>query len=95
MDTRLMYWPAVAMAALTFIVWLHMYSRRVAQMKRERIHPQAVATSAQLSARLTDSASADNFRNLFELPVLFMKYICSNRTQRTEPSANRTFPPSG
>jgi|SRR6185369_7635813 len=71
MDTRLMYWPAVAMAALTFIVWLHMYSRRVAQMKRERIHPQAVATSAQLSARLTDSASADNFRNLFELPVLF------------------------
>jgi len=71
MDTRLMYWPAVAMAALTFIVWLHMYFRRVAQMKRERIHPQAVATSAQLSARLTDSASADNFRNLFELPVLF------------------------
>ena len=71
MDTRLMFWPAVAMAALTFIVWLHMYFRRVAQMKRERIHPQAVATSAQLSARLTDSASADNFRNLFELPVLF------------------------
>jgi hypothetical protein len=66
-----MYWPAVAMVALTFVVWLHMYLRRVAQMKRERIHPQAVATSAEASARLTDSASADNFRNLFELPVLF------------------------
>jgi hypothetical protein len=71
MDTRLMYWPAVTMAALTFVVWLHMYFRRIAEMKRERIHPQAVATSAQMTARLTDSAAADNFRNLFELPVLF------------------------
>jgi len=40
-------------------------------MKRERIHPQAVAVSSQAAARLTDSRSADNFRNLFELPVLF------------------------
>jgi hypothetical protein len=71
MDTRLIYWPAVAMVALTLVVWLRMYVRRIAQMKRERIHPQAVATSAQATARLTDSASADNFRNLFELPVLF------------------------
>jgi hypothetical protein len=71
MDTRLMYWPAVAMATLTFAVWLRMYFARVAQMKRDRIHPQAVATSAQAAARLTDSAAADNFRNLFELPVLF------------------------
>ena len=66
-----MCWPAVSMAALTFIVWLRMYFRRIAQMKRERIHPQAVATSAQATARLTDSSAADNFRNLFELPVLF------------------------
>ena len=71
MATHLIYWPAVAMVALTFVVWLYMYLRRVAQMKRERIHPQAVATSAQATARLTDSAAADNFRNLFELPVLF------------------------
>ncbi len=66
-----MYWPAVAMVALTLVVWLRMYFRRIAQMKRERIHPQAVATSGQMTARLTDSAAADNFRNLFELPVLF------------------------
>ena len=66
-----MYWPAVTMAALTFAVWLRMYFRRIAQMKRESIHPQAVATSAQVNARLTESAAADNFRNLFELPVLF------------------------
>jgi hypothetical protein len=59
------------MAALTFVIWLRMYTVRIAQMKRERIHPQSVATSAQAAARLTDSAAADNFRNLFELPVLF------------------------
>ena len=71
MDTRLIWWPAVAMVALTVVVWLRMYFSRVAQMKRERIHPQAVATSAQAAAKLTDSKCADNFRNLFELPVLF------------------------
>lgn len=71
MDPRLMYWPAVAMVALTFVVWLRMYFTRIAQMQRERIHPQAVATSAQAAAKLTDSRGADNFRNLFELPVLF------------------------
>jgi len=71
MDTQLMFWPAVAMAALTFVVWLCMFFRRIGQMKRERVHPQAVATSGAAAARLTDSAAADNFRNLFELPVLF------------------------
>ena len=71
MDTRLMWWPAVAMVALTIVVWVCMYRTRIAQMKRERIHPQAVATSAMAVAKLTDSQAADNFRNLFELPVLF------------------------
>lgn len=71
MDARLIFMPAVAMVALTFVVWWRMYVVRIGQMKRERIHPQAVATSAQSSARLTDSCAADNFRNLFELPVLF------------------------
>jgi len=71
MDTRLMYWPALAMVALSLVVWVRMYRARIAQMKREHIHPQAVATSAQMAAKLTDSQAADNFRNLFELPVLF------------------------
>ena len=69
-DARI-FAPAFAMVALTFVVWWRMFFSRVGQMKRERIHPQAVATSAQATARLTDSRAADNFRNLFELPVLF------------------------
>ena len=63
--------PALAMVALTIIVWFRMYTSRVAEMRRERIHPQSVATSAQMAARITDTRASDNFRNLFELPVLF------------------------
>lgn len=69
-DTRI-FLPALAMVALTFVVWLRMYFARVGEMRRERIHPQAVATSPQMSALLKDTRAADNFRNLFELPVLF------------------------
>ena len=71
MNEKLIFQPALAMAGLTFAVWWRMYTMRIGQMKRERIHPQAVATSAEAAARLTDSRAADNFRNLFELPVLF------------------------
>ena len=71
MSANAIWWPAVAMVTLTFAVWCRMYFMRIGQMRRERIHPQAVATSAQVAARLTDSRAADNFRNLFELPVLF------------------------
>lgn len=69
-DTNI-FLPALAMTGLTFIVWLRMYFMRVAEMKRERIDPQAVATSPQMAAMLKDTRAADNFRNLFELPVLF------------------------
>jgi len=71
MEPRLILLPAVAMAALTFVVWWRMYFMRIGEMTRERIHPQSVATSAEMSARLKDTRAADNFRNLFELPVLF------------------------
>ena len=71
MGNNAIFLPALAMVMLTLAVWLRMYVTRIGQMKRERIHPQSVATSAQATAKLTDSRAADNFRNLFELPVLF------------------------
>lgn len=43
--------PALAMVALTFIVWIRMLLLRLGEMKRERIHPQTVATRAQLTAK--------------------------------------------
>lgn len=70
LDTRI-FLPAVAMAGLTFVVWLRMYFARIGEMKRERIPPQAIATSPQITAVLKNTRAADNFRNLFELPVLF------------------------
>jgi hypothetical protein len=68
---RVIFYPALAMAALTFAVWVRLFFSRVGEMKRERIHPQTIALSAQASTRLVDTRAADNFRNLFELPVLF------------------------
>jgi hypothetical protein len=63
--------PAFAMAGLTCAVWIYMYVLRIRQLWREGIGAQEVATSAQSAALLTDTRASDNFRNLFELPVLF------------------------
>ena len=71
MVEKQIFYPALAMVVLTFTVLAEMFRRRVAQMKRDRIHPQKVATSQQAAALYTDVAPADNFRNLFEMPVLF------------------------
>jgi hypothetical protein len=63
-------WPLFAMALLSSLVWLRLFVTRIGEMKRRKIHPQQVATSVQTS-QLEDTRAADNFRNLFELPVLF------------------------
>ena len=62
--------PLFAIVLLNLLVWLRLYQTRLGEMKRRRIHPQSVASSAQM-ATLEDTRAADNFRNLFELPVLF------------------------
>ena len=68
--------PLLAQVALTFIVMLIMYRKRVTEMKSKRIHPQRIRTRSKSKALLTDSASAaDNFSNLFELPILFYTAI--------------------
>ena len=56
---------------LTFVVGVRLLQVRVAEMKRKRIHPQAVALSAQRKDRLEDTRASDNFKHLFETPVLF------------------------
>jgi hypothetical protein len=67
--------PAIALVVLTFAVSVRLLFVRIGTMRRERIHPQSVATSGAMAARITDTRVADNFRNLFELPVLF--YLAS------------------
>jgi hypothetical protein len=59
------------MAALTFVVAVRMFRMRIGQIVREKIRLQSIATAKEAAEKLTDSRGADNFRNLFELPVLF------------------------
>lgn len=61
----------LALVLLTMVVGARLLFCRVREMRRKRIHPQAAATSVQMSARLEDVQAADNFRNLFEVPVMF------------------------
>jgi hypothetical protein len=78
--------PGLAMVALTLIVAIVMFKRRVTEMKRDRIHPQKVATSSQAAAHYKDVAAADNFRNLFEMPVLFyFALVVAAITGQTDP----------
>lgn len=68
---RWMLYPPLALALLTFVVGFVMYRRRFAEIRRKRVRVQALATSAGMAAALEDTRAADNFRNLFEMPVLF------------------------
>jgi hypothetical protein len=63
--------PPTALAFLTGFVWLRVGSDRLRELRQRRIHPQQVATSKQMSETLQNTQSADHFRNLFEVPVLF------------------------
>ncbi|MGO4549515.1 MAPEG family protein [Lysobacter sp. 2RAF19] len=63
--------PAFALVGLTAVVFVRMYWLRLAELGRGRIDAQAVATSSEMARLLTDTRASDNFRNLFELPVLF------------------------
>jgi hypothetical protein len=65
------FWPMIAHAGLTIVVTWWMYRRRVAEIRRRRVHPQTLTTRAATAAALEDTPAADNYQNLFEAPVLF------------------------
>jgi hypothetical protein len=61
----------LAMVLLVVVVGVAMLFTRVQEMRRKRIHPQEIATSSKTAARFENVQISDNFRNLFEVPVLF------------------------
>jgi hypothetical protein len=63
--------PPVALAFLTGFVWLRLGADRITEMRARKIPPQQLATAKQRAATLQNVQSADHFRNLFEVPVLF------------------------
>jgi hypothetical protein len=63
--------PVLALVALTFAVSIVMYRRRIAEVRAKKIRLHTIALSAGMAAQLEDTRAADNYRNLFEGPVLF------------------------
>jgi hypothetical protein len=63
--------PPTVLALLTAIVFGRLYSDRIGEIRARRIHPQQLATSKQSADTLQNVTASDNFRNLFEAPVLF------------------------
>ena len=63
--------PAVALVLLTALVWVRLYVERLREIRQRRIDPQSLATSAAAGRTLQRVQASDNFRNLFEVPVLF------------------------
>lgn len=87
MAPKAIFYPMLAMVVLTAIVAVAMFRRRVTEMRTRRIHPQKIALSAQMASALDDTRAADNFRNLFEAPVLFYAGVLAvYATQLTSPA---------
>ena len=60
-----------AMVLLVAVVAAKMVADRSREMRMRRIHPQQVATSRTAAQHYEAVQAADNYRNLFELPVMF------------------------
>jgi hypothetical protein len=65
----------LTLVLLTLVVGMKMFASRVGEMRSKRIHPQTISTFAQITSRLENTQAADNFRNLFETPVLFYALV--------------------
>ncbi|HEY5643353.1 MAG TPA: MAPEG family protein [Woeseiaceae bacterium] len=65
--------PVLAMFVLTAVVWVVLYARRLPAMRKAGVPTQTYTTPDKGAALLPESVAypANNFRNLFELPVLF------------------------
>jgi hypothetical protein len=72
MNQAAIFTPVFAMLLLTLIVWVYMYARRIPFITQNDFGPDEL--SPMEFARLSPpgvSNPSDNFKNLFEIPVLF------------------------
>jgi hypothetical protein len=65
------FWPLVAQVLLVAVVFARMYVVRIGEIRTRGLDPQSFITSQTAAGVLENVAAADNFRNLFEVPVLF------------------------
>jgi len=72
MSNEMILEPMVAMLVLTAVVWFFMFARRLTAMQRLGKPAQTYATPDTISLLPEEvNYAAYNFKNLFELPVLF------------------------
>ena len=71
MNPAWILWPLLVMVALTFAVSIVMYRRRIAEIRAKEIRLQSVASAMGMATQLEDARASDNYRNLYEGPVLF------------------------
>lgn len=73
MPTTELALPMLAMMVLTLLVWLYMFVVRVGFAQKNKLDIEQFKTPADVQALIPgdESASSNNFKNLFELPVIF------------------------
>jgi len=74
---NVIFWPLIAQVVIVALVAGRLYATRIAEIRARRIDPQSLATTRTAAGALQDIAAADNFRNLFEVPVLFFAVCCA------------------
>ena len=77
MPQTTIFGPVFAMILLTFVVWVTLYVRRIRFITGDEISPEDLAVPGALE-RLSPprvSNPSDNFKNLFEIPVLFYALV--------------------
>ncbi len=69
--------PFFATVFLTFLVWVYMYIRRISFITSRKISPKDLAVPGRLAHISPPNVSnpSDNFKNLFEIPVLFYALV--------------------
>jgi hypothetical protein len=65
------FWPMVAQVALVAAVWVRMFVVRLGEMGEKRLEPQSIRNSVLGAGAFERVEASDNFKNLFEVPVLF------------------------
>lgn len=73
MSNEFILLPMLGMMVLTAVVWFVLYAKRIPAMRRAGKPAQAYTTPDVVVGALPEEVSypANNFKNLFELPVLF------------------------
>ena len=73
--------PMLGMMILTLLVWVYMFIRRVSFAQSNKIDIEDFKTPADVQALMPgdESAASNNFKNLFELPVIFYAICLTSR----------------